>query len=73
MTQAETLVRQLQAAELQEAKPIDPALPLELARARREVDAAFAGIPDDSSWLESDLIAAGMKVVARWLKASGPG
>jgi hypothetical protein len=72
LAQAEKLVRQLQAAELREAKPVDPALPLELARARRAVDAAFAGIPDDSSWLDSDLIAAGMKVVARWLTRAGP-
>ena len=73
LTQAEKLVRQLRTATDRTAQPIDPSLPLELARARREVEAAFAGVPDDRGWFETasstGLIAAGLSVAARWLKA----
>ncbi len=76
LQQAEALVDQLQRADQREgeraAAPIDPALPLELARARREVEDAFAGIP--GTWFDtaasSDLIETGLKAVARWLKRS---
>jgi hypothetical protein len=72
--QAEKLVRQLQSAEHRAEQPVDPALPLELARARREVDEAFAGIRDNSGWFgsdsSSDLIEAGLRVMARWLKGA---
>jgi hypothetical protein len=49
LTQAEKLVQQLQHAEDRTAQPVDPSLPLELARARREVEAAFDGV---SRWLK---------------------
>jgi DNA-directed RNA polymerase subunit RPC12/RpoP len=65
--QAETLVAQLQKADARERQPIDPALPLELLRARRQVEAAF---PQDRGvdWSPTDLVDAGLQAVASWLK-----
>jgi Zn-finger nucleic acid-binding protein len=47
--QAEQLVTQLREADRTD-KPVDPALPLALARARREAEAAFQGLPSHDSW-----------------------
>ena len=73
LTQAETLVRQLRTADDRTAQRVDPSLPLELARARREVEAAFAGMSGDRDWFETvsstGLISAGLSVAAKWLKA----
>jgi hypothetical protein len=70
MQQAESLVRQLREAARPD-KPVDPTLPMRLAQARREVDAAFQGLPSDPNWMADaqaiDLIAAGVKLVARWI------
>ena len=70
MQQAEKVVEQLRQAA--EPKAIDPALPIELARVRREVDAAFAGSPDRISlWTDVSsigLLGAGLSAVARLLK-----
>jgi hypothetical protein len=75
LTQAEKLVRQLQDAENRTAQGVDPSLPLELARARREVETAFAGIPDDVSWIDSvssdGLVGAGLRVMRKWLATRG--
>jgi hypothetical protein len=72
MKQAEKLVAQLQKAEDRAHQPIDPALPIELLRARRETDRAFAGIPDRELWfkdvMQTDLVGAGLTTVARWFK-----
>lgn len=72
MKQAEKLVAQLQKAEDRAHQPIDPALPIELLRARRETDRAFAGIPDRELWfkdvMQTDLVGAGLTAVARWFK-----
>lgn len=74
MKQAETLVTQLREADRTD-KPVDPALPLELARARRQTDEAFAGLPEDSSWLDAGsslgLVGAGLSALARLLRKSG--
>ena len=74
MQQAEKLVAQLQKAEARTDDPVDPALPLELLKARRETERAFAGLPEDATWREdvasTDLVAAGLAAVARWLKGS---
>ena len=71
MQQAETLVARLREADRAD-KPVDPALPLALARARREADAAFKDLPRDSVWLEDQLsfglVGAGLLGLARWLK-----
>ncbi len=71
LTQAEKLVQQLQHAEDRTTQPVDPSLPLELARARREVEAAFAGVPSHDGWFESvssaGLISAALTVMTRWL------
>jgi len=72
MKQAEKLVAQLQKAEDRAHQPIDPALPIELLRARRETERAFAGIPDREIWFKdvtsTDLVGAGLTAVARWFK-----
>lgn len=67
MHQAEALVAQLQRADAREHQPIDPALPFELLRARREVEALF---PRDrgADWPGADLVGAGIQAVASWLR-----
>ena len=40
MRQAESLIAQLRSGEVRATQPIDPALPLEMARARRDVERA---------------------------------
>jgi hypothetical protein len=72
MTQAEKLIEQLQRAD-RSGQPVDPALPMNLERARRETDANFAGLVRDTVFLSdlsaSGLVFAGLQAVARWLKA----
>ena len=71
MKRAETMVQQLREAEHGKGH-VDPALPLELLRARREVDLAFSELDKSDRWLRdasSDgLVGAGLKMVARWLE-----
>ena len=71
MKQAAQLV-----AELREAaapQPIDPALPLELARARRDVEASFAALGSGDDWWReassSGLVEAGVSALVRWIKS----
>ncbi len=71
MQQAERLVAQLRDADRPD-KPIDPALPLALARARREAEAAFEGLPghepwDDETW-SLGLVGAGLSELFRLIK-----
>ena len=49
MQQAEKLVAHLREAD-RTGKPVDPALPLALARARRDADEAFKDLPHDALW-----------------------
>jgi len=69
--QAETLVAQLREADRPD-KPVDPALPLALARARLEAEQAFAGGPKHDIWIEQDLsfglVGAGLSALVRMLK-----
>jgi ribosomal protein S27AE len=65
--QAERLIAQLQRAD-DGHRSIDPDLPLRLERARREVEAAFAKFDPERS-PGPDLVAAGMDMLARWLKS----
>lgn len=71
MQQADALVKTLRAADAA-GKPIDPALPLALARARRESDEAFKGMSRDSAWFEEGasfgLVGAGLNALARLLR-----
>jgi Zn-finger nucleic acid-binding protein len=73
MKQAGALIAELRAAS--PPKAINPALPLELERARREVDAAFASFECGPSWFEevssSGLVGAGLSALGRWLKQQG--
>jgi predicted RNA-binding Zn-ribbon protein involved in translation (DUF1610 family) len=69
--QAGALVAQLREA-AQPVKEIDPALPLRLERARRDVDAAFAAFERGPVWMadvsRGGLVGAGLSAVARWLR-----
>ena len=72
LTQAEKVVEQLRRAD-RTGQPVDPALPIELARARREVEAAFSGVPGQRTWFAdvsaSGLVNAGLHVLTRLLKS----
>jgi hypothetical protein len=72
MKQAERLVTQLQKADTREHQPIDPTLPVELARARRDTELAFAKLEGGDQWYKDvtslDLVGAGLKAVFRLLK-----
>jgi hypothetical protein len=74
LKQAERLIEQLQRAD-RSGQPIDPALPMNLERARRETEANFAGLVRDTAFLSdlsaSGLVFAGLHAVARWLKPPG--
>ena len=73
MKQASALVSQLQQAEAG-SRQVDPALPLNLERARREVDAAFASFERGPGWIADvsagGLVGAGLSAIAKWLKNS---
>jgi DNA-directed RNA polymerase subunit RPC12/RpoP len=71
MQQAERLIAQLREADRPD-KPIDPALPLALLRARRESEAAFEGLPGHHHWDHEmwslGLVGAGLTDLIRLLK-----
>jgi len=74
MQQATALVAQLQQADAREHRAVSPTLPLDLARARRDVDEAFAGQPHEEWFKETfsgDLVEAGLRAVIRWLGQGG--
>lgn len=53
-------------------RPIDPALPLQLEQARREVEASFARFQRGDGWFgdvaRGGLVGASLSALARWLK-----
>jgi len=71
--QAERLVSQLRQADRSD-EPIDPALPMALTRARRDVTAAFDAFERDPNWYSSvaasGLVGAGLAAIERWLKST---
>ena len=71
MKRAETLVTTLQQADRSD-RPIDPALPMRLEQARREVETAFAQFDKQPGWFHAvsstDLVAASLGALAQWLK-----
>jgi hypothetical protein len=71
MRRAGALVAELSEADRPD-RPIDPALPLRLAQARRDVEAAFASFEHGPGWLDDvsqgGLVGAGLSAIARWLK-----
>jgi hypothetical protein len=73
MKQAQMLVDQLRQASA--PKEIDPALPMNLLKARRDVEAAFTEFDSGRSWWRnassSGLLEFGLAAVSRWLKNSG--
>jgi hypothetical protein len=75
LKQAERLVEQLQKAEDRARQPLDPGLPLELERVRRQTERAFVGFRDDDLWSQVastggyvDLVMNGVHLVADVLK-----
>jgi hypothetical protein len=73
LKQAETLVAHLQKAEDRANQPLDPTLPIELERVKRQTERTFAGFRDDDVWLSVaaatapyDLVTAGLSLVARF-------
>jgi Zn-finger nucleic acid-binding protein len=74
MKQPQQLLEELKHAA--EPKPIDPALPLELALAKSRIDAMLAPYESNHDWWSSvsagsGLVEAGLSAFARWLKKSG--
>jgi hypothetical protein len=69
-TQAGDLIRQLQQAD-KTGQPVDPALPLALERARRDVTAAFDAFDRDPDWYSTvssaGLVGAGLRVINKWI------
>lgn len=69
--QAERLVAQLREADRPD-KTVDPALPMALARARAETEAAFKGLPGHNPWTEEGrslgLVGAGLSELFRLLR-----
>jgi hypothetical protein len=72
MNQAERVVEQLRGAD-RTGQPIDPMVALNLARARRETESAFAGVPGERVWLDEvsslGLVGAGLHLVMRLLRS----
>jgi hypothetical protein len=71
MKQPQTLLAQLR--EAAQPKAIDPTLPIDLAKARKDVEALFK-TEERSFWMKdasTDIVHACLTSVARWLKNSG--
>lgn len=68
--QAEDLVRQLRDADAGRSH-VDPALPMRMEQARREVEASFSSFDQQPFWYKdvaaTDLVRAGVSAVTRWL------
>jgi len=73
MKQPQQLLEQLKKAA--EPKPIDPTLPLELARVKRGTERLFGPVDLDRDWAtdtsSSELVQSGLNAMVRWLKNSG--
>jgi hypothetical protein len=71
MSQAQALVATLKEAEAH-PRTVDPALPLQLEQAKREVESAFASFEQRPGWFDdvstAGLVSAGLNSIARWLK-----
>ena len=71
MEQAGRLVTELKHADRRD-RPVDPTLPLQLQKARRDVQLAFDAFERDDGWFtdvsSSGLVGAGLHAVARWLR-----
>ena len=71
LKQAGALVAALREADRPD-RPVDPTLPLQLARARRDVDASFARFEHGEHWFgdvtRGGLVGAGLSALGRWLR-----
>jgi ssDNA-binding Zn-finger/Zn-ribbon topoisomerase 1 len=72
-TQTQTMLAQLQKAA--EPHPIDPTLPIELARVKTHMDVLFGPSDNEPDWWSnasaSGLVEAGLGALSRWLTKSG--
>ena len=70
LKQAGALVEQLRKA-ADPNRPVDPTLPLQMLKARRDVEQAFAAFEREPSWSvdasRGGLVGAGLAALARWL------
>ena len=73
MNQPQKMLAELQKAA--EPRPVDPALPYELAMAKRDMERSFGPDVSGSQWWSdtssSGLVHAGLTAVAKWLSDSG--
>jgi DNA-directed RNA polymerase subunit RPC12/RpoP len=73
MKQPKQLLEQLKNAS--EPKTIDPTLPLEMVRAKRETERLFGPIDSEHDWVSdassSGLVQSGLNAMVQWLKNSG--
>jgi Zn-finger nucleic acid-binding protein len=73
MKRPQELLQQLRNAS--EPKKIDPTLPLEMARVKRETERLFGPIDSEHDWVNdassSGLVQSGLNAMVRWLKNSG--
>jgi hypothetical protein len=71
LSQAERVVQQLRQAD-RSGQPLDPMLAINLAIARKQAEAAFAGLPEQRAWLDdvsaSGLVGAGLHLVMKLVK-----
>jgi Zn-finger nucleic acid-binding protein len=71
LKQAEALVAQLKHADRLD-RNVDPALPMSLARAKRDVETSFAAFERDQSWFDDvssvGLVQAGLTAFNRWIR-----
>jgi Zn-finger nucleic acid-binding protein len=72
MKQSAAILKQLGDAAV--PRPVDPAMPIALARARRDVETLFGGLETDTRWWSdvssSGLVEAGLGIFARWIARS---
>jgi hypothetical protein len=70
-TQAEKLINDLRSAD-RSTGPVDPALPMRLEQARRELAASFDAMDRQPSWYQdissSGLVVAGLRSLAKWIR-----
>jgi hypothetical protein len=73
MKQPQELIRQLREAST--PRPIDPALPFELVRAKRDVERWFGPRDVEKDWWadvsSSGVVEAGLHAVVQWLRKTG--
>lgn len=74
LKQTQHVISQLQQAD-RTGKPVDPALPIRLEQARREVEQAFANFEHEPRWYDTvasrGVLGASLSALSRWLQSRG--